>query len=392
MTSVICLINALTSTSANLLKRNLDFKSLQSAQVISYAFGYIVVGIPMALAGAQAWALIAAFSVTETSALVLMYWRTRHPIGLVLWLEDSQLIVYGSRVFITNALNWVINNIDRVIIGRVFPVAQIGLYTLSYNLVSSPAQTIIGAIQSALFSTSAQAQDDFTRLRKALLTVIGVVTLLLFPVFVGISVVSGTVLQSLYGSAWLNAAGVLTATALAMPLYIVLGLTTPLLWVSGQTQKEFVVQIPIAIAFVIGVLLASRYSLNAVAWTGFAMYLARMTVILSVTCRTLKIDIRQMLAVVQGGIVTTLASASAIAIADFVAREMSPHPMIWLASDIAAGAAGLLLPLWLFPHLIHIYVVQLFEKIALRLPSPTQGWLQGLMCRSQLKSASERSI
>lgn len=391
VTSVICLINALASPSANLLKRDLDFKSLQSVQLISYVFGYIVIGIPMALAGKQAWALIFAFIGTETMCLILLYRRCRHPVGLVFWLQDNHLIVYGSRVFITNALNWLISNIDRVIIGRAFPAAQIGLYSLSYNLVSSPAQTIIGAIQSALFSTSAQAQDDFVRLRKALLTVIGAVTLLLFPVFIGISVASETVLQSLYGDAWLSASGVLQAIALAMPLYIVLGMTTPLLWVAGQTQKEFMVQVPIAIAFVFAALLASLSSLDVVAWVVFAMYLARMVTILTVTCRALDIGARQMLGVMKGGVVTTMASAGAIAAVDFLARGMTSYPAAWLGADIAAGALGLLLPLWLFPGLIHVHVAQLFEKIALRLPSPTRSWLQSLLYRGQLKSELERS-
>jgi lipopolysaccharide exporter len=386
--SVICFINALSSPSMNLLKRELDFKSLQATQVTSYVFGYVVVGIPMALAGMQVWALIAAFIANESLNLILLYRRSRHPVGILLWQRDSQLLVYGIRVFATNILNWIISNIDRVIIGRLFPTTQIGLYSLSYNLVSNPTLTIIGVIQSALFSTSARVQDDFTRLRKALLTMIGAVTLLLFPVFVGIAVVTETILQALYGKSWLAAAELLRPIALAMPLYLLLGMATPLLWVSGHTQKEFNIQVPIAIAFVIAASLAAQHSMEAVAWTVFGMYFFRAATIVAVTCRALHISTRRLLHTMSGGLATTAITSCGIALTDLLIRHATDLPVAWLAADAAAGAVGIVLSLWLFPSLVNRHVAQLFEKIALRLPSPTGGWLQKFVVRGQLKRST----
>jgi lipopolysaccharide exporter len=381
--SVICFINAISSPSMNLLKRELDFKSIQAAAIISYIVGYILIGIPLAMAGQQVWALIAAFISSEVLVLVLMYRQARHPIGIVLWQRgDSHLLVYGSRVFLTNAINWLLSNVDRVIIGRAFPVAGIGLYSLSYNLVSSPAITIISVIQSALFSTSARVQDDFDRLRKAFLTMMGAVSLLLFPVFVGIAVAADTILQSLYGHAWLGAADLLRPIALAMPIYILFGMATPLLWVAGQTQKEFIIQIPIAIGFVIAASFAIFISLEAVTWTVFGMYLVRAVVILTVTCRALDISLRRLSRAMTGGVITTIITAGAIWIVDLAMRQITDLTVVWLLADILAGAFGMIVSLWTFPKLINHYVAQLLEKIALRLPSRTGDWLQKFLYRT----------
>jgi lipopolysaccharide exporter len=380
--SVICLINAISSPSINLLKRELDFKSIQAASIISYIFGYIVIGVPLAMAGQQVWALIGAFISSEVLALILLYWKSRHPVGIVLWQRnDSHLLVYGSRVFLTNAVNWFLSNIDRVIIGRAFPAAEVGLYSLSYNLVSSPAVTIITVIQSALFSTSARVQDDFNRLRKAFLTMMGIVSLLLFPVFVGIAVAADTILHSLYGNAWLGAAELLRPIALAMPIYILFGMATPLLWVAGQTKKEFIIQVPIAIGFVIAAALATSVSLEAVTWTVVGMYLVRAVCILTVTCRALDIGLRRLLRSMSGGIITTCITAASIWVTDFFIRQASDLTLVWLAADILAGALGMLISLWAFPRLVNHYVAQLLEKIALRLPSPACGWLQKFLFR-----------
>lgn len=381
--SVICFINAISSPSINLLKRELDFKSTQAASVISYIVGYIFVGIPLALAGLQVWALIGAFISSELTALIMLYWKSRHPIGFVLWQRgDNHLLVYGSRVFLTNAVNWLLSNVDRVIIGRAFPASQVGLYSLSYNLVSSPAVTVISVIQSALFSASARVQDDRERLRRALLTMMGVVTLLLFPVFVGIAVASETILHSLYGEAWLGATQVLIPVSLAMPVYILFGMATPLLWVSGQTNKEFLVQVPIAIGFVITGALASLISLEAVAWLVFGMYLLRAIAILVVTCRALDLSLRRLLRAMSGGITTTLVTAVSILTVDLMVRQATDYPVVWLAADILAGAIGMVGSLWMFPRLINRHVAQLFEKIADRLPAPTDVWLQKFLYRA----------
>lgn len=387
--SAICLISALGSPSINLLKRDLDFKSVQASQVYSYIFGYVVVGIPMALAGMQVWALIGAFVGNELMSLILLYRRARHPLGFKLRHgEDGGLLVYGARVFITNIQNWIISNIDRVIIGRMFPGAQIGLYSVSYNLVSNPALTIINVIQSALFSTSARVQDDVDRLRRAFLTVIGAITLLLFPVFAGIAAVSGTILHSLYGSSWLGATELLRPVALAMPVTMLVGMATPLLWISGHPQKEFNIQVPIALGFVVVAGFAALYSMEAVAWSVFVMYLVRAFALVGATCRVLGIRARDMLDAMSGGIAVTALTAACIFLADLSVRKISGMPLAWLAVDVAAGAIGLAGSLCLFPALVNPLVGQLFEKIAARLPAATGGWVRKLIYRGQLRRSA----
>lgn len=384
--SVICFLTALTSLSINLLKRELDFRSIQSAQVASYIVGYIIIGIPMALLGQQVWALIAAFISSELVNLILMFRKSRHPVGLILWRRDeSQLVVYGTRVLLTNIINWIIGNVDRVIIGRAFPAAEVGLYSLSYNLVSNPTLTIIAVIQSALFSTSARVQDDFNRLRKALLTMMGAVTLLLFPVFAGIAVASETILQALYGNAWLGAAEMLRPIALAMPLYLLLGMATPLLWVSGQTQKEFLIQIPVALVFVIAAAVAAMVSLESVAWVVFGMYLVRAAAIVATTCQALDLGLRRVFRSMRGGIITTANTTILIAVIDLAARQLVELPLLWLAADIAAGLTGMLMSIWVFPNLVNHHVAQLFEKIAVRLPKRSGEKIVRFLCRGHLK-------
>jgi hypothetical protein len=48
----------------------------------------------------------------------------------------------------------------------------------------------------------------------------------------------------------------------------------------------------------------------------------------------------------------------------------------------------MLMSLWVFPHLVHHYVAQLFEKIAMRLPARASEWLVRILYRGHLKRST----
>ena len=71
--SLASLMSAATSPASNLLQRDLNFKAVGLIQVGSYAIGYLMVGIPMALAGLGVQSLVAAWLVQTGVALVASY-------------------------------------------------------------------------------------------------------------------------------------------------------------------------------------------------------------------------------------------------------------------------------------------------------------------------------
>lgn len=383
--SVICLLGAISSVSGNLLRRAINFKPLQVAQFASYFIGYAVVGIPMAWMGMKVWALITAFVVRELSMMVMLYRYTMHPIGIRFSKnKDNDLMSYGVKVLATNFINWMIANVDRIMVGRLFSPAQVGLYSVSYNLVYSPAGTVISVIQSALFSASSRAQDDIERLRRAFLTMAGTMAVFAFPLFIGMGIVSETILHSLYGTEWVAAAEMLGPITYAMPIYVLLGIATPMLWVSGQTHKEFMLQIPIVIGFTVVTYLASMHSLAAVAWAVFGMYSVRTGTIMVATCRALGIGFMSVARTMTGGLVIAFVTATCIALTDHAARMITQFPYIWLMADVASGALSSLVLVWFCPRLVDAHTYQLFEKVASRLPAKPAWCIQKLIVRAQL--------
>ncbi|MBL8505838.1 MAG: lipopolysaccharide biosynthesis protein [Methylobacillus glycogenes] len=352
--AVVSLINALSAVSSNLLKRDIDFKKIQLASTLSYAIGYLVIGILLASHDAGIWALIAAFTSTALINLALLYGATRHPIRPLLWTTDAgKMLEYGTTVLLTNITNWFVSSIDRVIIGRFFPTASVGYYTTAFNFVYNPCTTLIGVLQPALFSTGARIQGQRKELRIALVGAWAATGLFIAPIFIGIAVVSPTLVNALYGSAWDSLAPLMRPLALAMPLVVLIGMSTPMLWIGGKIRHEFILQIPVALLVVLGCLWASKFSTQHVAWTVFVIFFIRALTIMGFAARSLGLTMSDLAGSLAGGGVVCMGTALSLFIFDAICRHFSLAAPLSLMFDIVGTAFSLYLLILILPRLIH---------------------------------------
>lgn len=377
--AVICLIDALAAPSMNLLKRNLNFRSIQLAQILGFIGGYILIGLPLALAGWEVWALVIAWLVQSTLTLVLLYASQRHSLLPLLWYKDaSTQLSYGSNVLITNLTNWLINNIDRVFVGRLFPGREIGLYTTPVNLLYNPTSTMLSVIQPVFFSASSRLTDDRQRVTDTYCALTGAIALLLLPAFCGIAVVADTFILALYGAAWQEAATVLQPLALAMPLFLVWGLTTPLLWTGGYTSREFLLQLPVACVWVVVSWFAAQVSITLVAWSVLGLFMVRASLMITAASQLVRLDLHSLWLATRGGIPVSLICAACLMLADHTAKLASDTPIIWLLADILAGAVALPVTLRYVPGLVSPAVAALIQRVATHLPANIRTWLNAL--------------
>jgi lipopolysaccharide exporter len=365
--AIICLLNALAAPSMNLLKRDLDFRRIQLFQISSFILGYITVGIPLALLGSQVWALVAAWVTQALVMLLLLYRATRHPLQPLIHYEDAKALSgYGAIVLITNLINWLINNIDRVIIGRFFDNREIGLYATTYNMLLTPTTSLLGIVQPVFFSASARLSGDKAVIASSYRALIAAVAVFLLPAFVAVSAVSETFVLAVYGPKWIEATHLFAPLALAMPLYLIWGFTTPLLWTGGHASREFKVQLPLAIVWASACWLAAQHSVVAVAWTVLALFLARCLLIIGTAAHYLALEKCALWRAVRGGIVCSLLIGFVVTSID---RLVGPLPAITkLMIDALVGACALLLALRLLPFVIPPELATLNGRILGKMP------------------------
>ena len=313
--SLACIISAANAPASNLLRRKLDFKSINLIEISSYIIGYIVIGVPLAYNGAGVWSLVTAWLIQAFCALIFSFIRCPHPIKPLFWHQGaSTLVGVGSTVFVTNICNWLLNNLDRTLLGRFLNVQSVGLYSVGYNLANTPNSLLIGALQPAFLAAGARIQSDSDRLRSAYLSVLASIWILILPMFIMLAILAQDLVGLLYGSAWLSSGMVLAILALSMPAYITWGMSTPILWNTGRKHWESLLQLPILVAAGLAYFNFASQGVVMVTLIAAGTLLARAIVITSAACHLLKIALKDLVGfAIRGIAMATLASAGTLA-------------------------------------------------------------------------------
>lgn len=282
--SIVIVFNCLTAVPQNILKRNLDYKEINLYYIVSYVVGYFIFGLPLAFMGNGIDAMVIAWVVQSGIYMLLTYWKVRPPLVPLIWQENSIcMLKYAVSVFLTNAINWFSNNVDRVLLSRYYGAQNTGLYTTPYNLVYAPSSTIVSVLQPILFSAASRKQDDFNAQRTAFLGGIGIVSIAIVPVYFAIAALSDEVVFFIYGPEWSAAAGPLLWLALCMPCILVQSLSTPFLWTANKAGKEFLLQVPtlLATSLVLFYTISINATIDHFAMVVFVLILMRSLVVLS---------------------------------------------------------------------------------------------------------------
>ena len=384
--SLVILINALTAISTNLLKKALNYKVLQIAQLSSYCLGFGCVGIPLAMAGYGGASLVASWLVQSSSNLAILYLHVRHPLSPRLWTADGHhMLRYGATVLGTNLINRALNDADKILVGRVFPAFTVGLYTTAFNFVNSPSSTIYVNLQSIVFSACARLQDDHEALRRVFLRLLSLITLVAFPFFMVIGAGSEFIIATLYGDAWVEAARFLTPFALVMPFLLVWGISTPILWNSGHTKLEFWLQASVGICMAGCALCGSEFAPSVDRFRGSVLVCGALPDHSLAVGRSINISLLQLFRAVQGGILLTLivGTVSILLRPSIAAAEI--HVSVQLFLLLAAGVFTYLISICLLaPILINQHLVGYLADVKDRLP----GWARlivGFLFRGQKK-------
>ncbi|MES2634772.1 MAG: oligosaccharide flippase family protein [Pseudomonadota bacterium] len=244
--SLASFLGAASAPATCLLQRDLNFRTLGLIQLASYAVGYLGVGIPMALAGYGAWSLGVACVVQAAVVLIAAYIARPHPVRpLLRHAGGTEALQTGRTVFFTNIVNWLLSNLDRVVIGRALSAHFVGLYSMAYNLASIPNQLLLGALQPAFLATGARLQDDPRRLGQGWLLGLACILVLATPVAFVAALLSADLVNLLYGPAWADSAWVLSVLFLCLPAWACWGLSTPVLWNTGRRHQEYLLQLPL---------------------------------------------------------------------------------------------------------------------------------------------------
>jgi lipopolysaccharide exporter len=361
----------------SLLRRDLDFKTVQTAKVLSYVIGYLGMGVPLAVLGFGVWSLAVAQLGQSLLNSVFLYTRVRHPIKPFLGERSRGLLGFGSKVTAINLVNWVVGYMDSAFLARYFGVLELGLYNRACALTTASTTSILSSLQGVLFPAYSKRQQDLCLLRRVYLTSVASVALVIFPVFTGVAVAHRSVIEGLYGDRWSAAGPLLVPFALAMVFHSLMSLAGPLLWARARAELELWVQAVVAVLFVMVLLVTSRVSVLAVAWGVFLIYFVRFLLMTSQLLRIIEASWMSVLGAVRGASLMALWSSIFIWLADRLMLSFNVPPLLRLGSNLIFGAVAVVGFVLLFPGTVFgSELAWLVRRFSDRLPAAIQPLLR----------------
>ena len=334
------------------LKRRMDFRSIQVAQVASYTAGYAVVGMGGVAAGLGVWSLVAAqlTFVALNSALLLR--RAGERVRLAPRWPRRELTAYGARVTGSNLGTWIATNIDVAVVGRLFGALVTGLYSRSAALIAAPLALLINLVQSVLFPAFAQARARGADLAPPYLAACALALLCGAPAAAFVATHAGEIVALLFGDAWRGAAPILAILGLTIVPQALTALSIALLWGVGRASSDLwghgAAMGTFSVAFAAGVMTSPA----AIAWVVVASGVLRAVVTFHAAARELRFSPARVLG-------PLLAGAALAGVAAAVPRLLHDAPaptagamLARLVVDAAATVGVAMLALVVRPRLV----------------------------------------
>jgi O-antigen/teichoic acid export membrane protein len=260
-------LNGLGTVGMSLLSRELHFSWLANLDVVSYGFGYGLVGIVTALLGWGVWALVAAQIGQSIARTTVLLWK--HPPSLrpiVEWQALKELAYFGGGFTVARIANYVALNGDNLIVGRMLGAAPLGFYGRAYSLMSAPAYAFGTVLDQVLFPAMAKVQHDPPRLAAAYRRGVALIALLVLPASVAIILLAPEVIRVALGSKWGQVVLPFQILGLGMLFRTSYKMSDSIARSTGAVYRRAWRQILYAGLVVTGAWIGSRWGIEGVSW------------------------------------------------------------------------------------------------------------------------------
>lgn len=243
VTSITLIIGATAGVHRTILAARMDFKSLAKYNFFSLVISGCV-GMYLAYKGFQVWALVAQSVVSTTLNTLFLWFVTKwRPSWAFSWDSFKDFFSFGSKLLASGLLDTVYTNIYSVVIGKVFPPADLAFYNRAVGLKNLGASTPTNVLQSVTFPALCKVQGDDESLRSAYRRILQVSAFVIFPIALGIGSISYPLINVLYTKVWIYAASLLQIIVFAGMWYPIHAINLNLLQVKGRSDLFFRLEI-----------------------------------------------------------------------------------------------------------------------------------------------------
>ena len=210
-----------------ILRKRLDYGK-HSICEITASFSYMVVSIPLAFLDFGVWSLVFGFM---TSKIVFMMMVVRMSGWSPRFEFDKKIAIklfgYGKFIWGSNLVSTITNPMDKMLIGRFMGAANLGYYSIAYNLCRMPVTQISFLVNRIAFPALSKVQNDKPRLMKGFMKSLSHVSIVSLPIAFGLIAVADRLVLTVYGNKWVQVIPLIKVIAFYGMTVSLSSLTTP---------------------------------------------------------------------------------------------------------------------------------------------------------------------
>ncbi|MDQ7031610.1 MAG: lipopolysaccharide biosynthesis protein, partial [Desulfonauticus sp.] len=187
-----------------LASKNLEFKKINIIRGIAIFFESLTAIVLVAFTHLTYWALVIGMMVNAvfynfTLWLSTGAWRPKLTFNKESFRYLFRFGVYGWLFSITNYLK---QNVDYFLVGRLLGTYKLGLYEFAYRLPHLVFDRISRPVGAVVFPALAKVQDDNEAIFKGYVTAVKYVCLVCYPILFGLIAVADILVPTLWGEQW----------------------------------------------------------------------------------------------------------------------------------------------------------------------------------------------
>ena len=200
---LVLFIYAFNIIQRNQLRKKLNFRVL-SIVTITTSITSLLITILMAYHGYGVWALVAQHLLTAfIPALVFWFYIRWRPIWTFSWQAFRELFSFGFYMFLTNLLNQFGQQLQGLLIGKMYNPATMGYYSKAHSTEKLASNSISSVMMQVTYPLYAEVQDDKKQLANIIKRITMTISYIIFPIIFILLLCAKPIFLLIYSDRWL---------------------------------------------------------------------------------------------------------------------------------------------------------------------------------------------
>ncbi|MBZ1519577.1 oligosaccharide flippase family protein, partial [Leuconostoc mesenteroides] len=270
--SVAVLFYGLVVVPNAVLTKKLKFFAINIIQIVTIIFGAII-GIISAYSNLGAYSLVLmTIAITSLDFVLKSYLAHLRP-GPLHLKSLKKIFDFAVNILVSDSLKYFSQNIDNILVGKVYGPTALGNYGKAYQLLRYPNYLISGVFVSVLGPVLASKKDDINYLKDFYYKLLLALSYVAFGISAFFIVNAQPIIEFLFGTQWSEAVTPFKILSLSVWVQILFSIIGPMFEIRDTTKHwRILTQINtiIMILFiVIGIMMGSLSKLSFAVTTGF---------------------------------------------------------------------------------------------------------------------------